>query len=44
MCRLALGEYLEIGRKRAPNFDQDSRQLVFQIFLAYERVKRKEWR
>eukprot|EP00887_Chlorella_sp_A99_P006107 scaffold22.g6107.t1 len=42
--RLSLEEYLEVGRKRAPNFDADSRRVVFRIYETYERVKRQRWR
>ena len=42
--RLSLEEYLEVGRKRAPNFDQDSRRVVYQVYEAYERKKRNDWR
>ena len=31
--------YLQVGRKRAPNFDADRRQLVFLVFEKYEREK-----
>ncbi len=29
----------QVGRKRAPNFDEDMRRAVYPVFLKYERVK-----
>ena len=37
--KLSLEQYLEVGRKRAPNFTADTRRQVFKIFLQYEREK-----
>ena len=39
--RLPLAAYLEIGRKRAPNFSEDGRRALYPIFVAYERIKSK---
>ena len=35
---LTLGEYLEVGRKRAPNFSSD-REAVYELFQTYQNVK-----
>jgi hypothetical protein len=37
--RLTLQGYLEVGRKRAPNFNADTRREVYPIFERYEREK-----
>lgn len=37
--RLSLEQYLEVGRKRAPNFSKDTRRLVYSVYLKYEREK-----
>ena len=37
--KLTLEQYLEVGRKRAPNFTADTRRQVFDVFLQYERDK-----
>ena len=37
--RLILQGYLDVGRKRAPNFDADTRCEVYPIFERYEREK-----
>lgn len=37
--KLTLEQYLEVGRKRAPNFSGDTRRLVYGVFLQYEREK-----
>ncbi|PSC76135.1 TPR and ankyrin repeat-containing 1-like isoform A [Micractinium conductrix] len=42
--RLGLETYLEVGRKRAPNFDADSRRMVFEVAEAYRRVKQQRGR
>ncbi|KAI3424745.1 hypothetical protein D9Q98_008134 [Chlorella vulgaris] len=42
--RLGLAEYLEIGRKRAPNFDCDSRRLVHEVYCKYQQYKRQQAR
>ena len=44
VCRLGLETYLEVGRKRAPNFDADSRRMVFEVAEAYRRVKQQRGR
>ncbi len=36
---LSLERYLDIGRKRAPNFTADTRHEVYPIFERYEREK-----
>jgi len=37
--KLSLDSYLEVGRKRAPNFTADTRREVYPIFEKYEREK-----
>ncbi|DBB04235.1 TPA: hypothetical protein ACH3X1_013259 [Trebouxia sp. C0004] len=37
--KLSLDSYLEVGRKRAPNFTADTRSEVYPIFEKYEREK-----
>ncbi len=37
--RLTLQGYLDVGRKRAPNFNADTRREVYPIFERYEREK-----
>ena len=37
--KLSLDSYLEVGRKRAPNFTADTRREVYPIFAKYEREK-----
>jgi hypothetical protein len=37
---LNLEQYLEIGRKRAPNFDSELRADVYRVFEGYEKYKR----
>lgn len=37
---LNLDQYLEIGRKRAPNFDSELRKDVYRVFEGYEKYKR----
>ena len=37
--RLTLQGYLDVGRKRAPNFSADTRREVYPIFERYEREK-----
>ncbi|KAL4457799.1 hypothetical protein ABPG75_012664 [Micractinium tetrahymenae] len=39
--RLTEEEYLnDVGRKQAPNFGPDSRKLIYQVFTAYELLKK----
>lgn len=40
--KLSLEQYLEVGRKRAPNFTTESRQQVYPIFERYEREKLRQ--
>ncbi len=37
--KLSLDSYLEVGRKRAPNFTADTRREVYPLFEKYEREK-----
>ncbi|CAD7695958.1 unnamed protein product [Ostreobium quekettii] len=37
---LTLEEYLEVGRKRAPNYSSDLRRKVYPVYLRYEHEKR----
>ena len=37
--RLSLESYLDVGKKRAPNFTADTRRQVYPIFERYEREK-----
>ena len=37
--KLTLEQYLDVGRKRAPNFSGDTRRLVYSAFLQYEKEK-----
>lgn len=37
--KLSLQGYLDVGRKRAPNFNADTRREVYPIFERYEREK-----
>lgn len=37
--KLSLESYLEVGRKRAPNFTADTRHEVYPVFEKYEREK-----
>lgn len=36
---LELDEYLEVGRKRAPNFDHSQRPKVYQLYEKYQKVR-----
>ena len=43
-CRLSLEQYLDIGRKRASNFEEGDRRLVYAVWQAFEAVKQNQWR
>ncbi|KAK9807285.1 hypothetical protein WJX73_007725 [Symbiochloris irregularis] len=42
--RLDLDGYLEVGRKRAPNFKGDTRRIVYRVYEQYEREKTRSQR
>ena len=41
---LSLQQYLQLGKKRAPNFDVELRKSVYSAFLAYEQYKKAHMR
>ena len=41
---LSLESYLQVGKKRAPNFSDEERQAVYPIFLRYQKVKAQMFR
>ncbi|GMH41232.1 hypothetical protein BSKO_09142 [Bryopsis sp. KO-2023] len=40
---LSLEGYLKVGKKRAPNYSQDLREKVYEVFQEYKRVMKRKW-